>query len=384
MKPPLLVVAVALTTAASFGGLPAAAEPTATTTPPPVEGLMCVLGTTALGYVPVLDQVAPAGASKDVKKLMTALCPKGCGQVGVFKNPTSPSAMALTVGSHASKIAYRASFLESAERSYGPRAAPGIFAHEIGHHVEANAPPAAWMLPQWGTELRADARAACALARLGGKAGDVKGAMQALATYPSASHPSWTERAAALQTGYRSCGGAKLAELEPRSAGTGGGAARGCAEDRECKIGRVCFDGRCQEAALRRTCAKDVDCPGQQICAGAGVCQIPAAPGSAPGSAPAASDRMASSPPAECHDRCGDDQETCSGRTDRTLRECKAALIADRRYKDCNCPRWPAGRLDCYQFCKDTFDKAKACEATHELDGTMCLSPAARCVSDFN
>src|SRR5438046_367762 len=135
MKPPLLVVAaVALTTAASFGGLPAGAEPPPTPPPtPPVEGLMCVLGTTALGYVPVLDQVAPAGASKDVKKLMTALCPKGCGQVGVFKNPTSPSAMALTVGSHASKIAYKASFLESAERSYGPGAALGIFAHEIGH-----------------------------------------------------------------------------------------------------------------------------------------------------------------------------------------------------------------------------------------------------------
>ena len=86
----------------------------------------------------------------------------------------------------------------------------------------------------------------------------------------------------------------------------------------------------------------------------------------------------------QCHDRCGDDQETCSGRTDRLLRACKTALATDPRYKECNCPNWPSGRMDCYQFCKATFEKAKACEATHEREGTMCLSVAARCVSDCN
>jgi hypothetical protein len=255
-----------------------------------VEGVMCVLGATTVGYEPLLDQAAPPGASKDVKRLMAALCPKGCGQVGVFRNPTSPSAITVTVGSRASKVAYKGAFLEAAERTYGAGAALGILAHEVGHHVDANAPAADWMVPRWGTELRADAWAGCALAKIngkiGGKTGDVKAAIQALATYPSPSHPAWTERAVVLQKGYRSCGGTMLAELEPRPPGSG--ASRGCAEDRECKIGRVCFDGRCQEAALRRACAKDVDCPGQQICAGAGICVAPQAPRSAPGSTPAA------------------------------------------------------------------------------------------------
>ena len=92
--------------------------------------------------------------------------------------------------------------------------------------------------------------------------------------------------------------------------------------------------------------------------------------------------RVAASGPLQCRDRCGDDQESCSGHTDASLRTCKASLIADPRYKECGCPRWPTGRMDCYQFCKDTYDKAKACEASHEVEGSACLAVAARCVSD--
>jgi hypothetical protein len=371
----LLLVAAAMSSL--VGGMERAAR---------ADGLMCALGTTTAGYVPLLDQAASTGASKEVKRLVSALCPKGCGQVGVFKNATSPNAMTVNVGSHMSKIAYSATFVDAAVHSYGAGASLGIFAHEVGHHVDANAPGAAWMSAQWGNELRADAWAGCALARAGGGKSEVKGAMQALASSPSATHPAWSERATALQKGFRSCGGATLAELEPRKrtdVGSSGGVVRGCAEDNECKVGRVCFDGKCQDGALRRACTKDVDCPGAQICASLGVCQAPTTP-AGPGPAPSSVvGRMASSTsPPECHDRCGDDQESCSGRTDRQLRECKAALVAEPRYRECSCPHWPSGRLDCYQFCKETFDKAKSCEATHELAGTACLSVAARCVSD--
>jgi len=365
------------------------------------EGLMCALGPTSEGYVPLLDMPASGAAAKDVKRLVSALCPKGCGQVGVFRNPTSPNALAVSVGSRMSKIAYRAAFLDGAVHTYGGGAALGIFAHEVGHHVDANLPAAEWMAAQWGSELRADAWAGCALARAkggDGKGNDVKAAIRALATYPSSSHPAWSERAVALQKGYRSCGGGALAELDARAGASGAGAAapgargtssaaaRGCAEDSECKVGRVCLDGRCQDGALRRACVRDIDCPGTQICAAAGLCRAAGAGagessgdgGGVPSSVAASA--AGSSP--SCPDRCGNDEETCSGRTDRILRQCKTALVADPRYAACTCPRWPAGRLDCYQFCKDTYEKAKACEAAHQTDGAACLGVAARCASD--
>ena len=355
----------------------------------PTDGLMCTLGPSE-GYVPVLDVPASGAATKDVRRLVAALCPKGCGQVSVFRNPTSPNALAVSVGGKVSKIAYRAAFVDGAVQAYGTGAALGIFAHEVGHHVDANAPQMDWMPPQWGSELRADAWAACALARAGGKPADVKAAIQAMATYPSESHPAWTERAAALQKGYRSCGGGALAELEPRAGKPGaapadGGASRGCAEDSECKAGRVCLDGKCQDGSARRACAKDIDCPGKQICATAGICQTPGAPSAPAAPATSSGERVASASHAPtCHAQCGDDEETCSGRTDRALRACKSALVADPRYAACTCPRWPSGRLDCYQFCKETYDKSKTCEAAHEKDGAACLAVAARCASNCN
>ena len=135
---------------------------------------------------------------------------------------------------------------------------------------------------------------------------------------------------------------------------------------------------------MRLACARDIDCPGTQICAAAGLCQAPGVPGAAPGTG-SSGDRIGSTASAHaptCPDRCGDDEGTCSGRTDRALRECKSALVSDPRYAACTCPRWPAGRLDCYQFCRETYEKAKACEAKHETDGAACLAVAARCPSD--
>ena len=349
---------------------------------------MCTLGPAVEGYVSSLDTPAPTGTSRDVKRLVSGVCPKGCGTVGVVRNPTSPNAITLATEGRASKIAYSPAFVDTVARLYGPGATLGIFAHEIGHHVDANSPAPAWMAARWGSELRADAWAGCALAKVGGKATDMRAAVQALATYPSAGHPPWAERAVVLQTGYRSCGGTPIAELDAgkndgKNGGGGTGAAvRGCAVDSECKGGRMCLDGTCQERSLRRSCSKDIECPGLQICAAAGVCQSPAATGSAAGSATASVRATPSSGPSTCQDRCGDDEETCAGHADRTLRACKTELVSDPRYKECSCPRWPSNRLDCYQVCKEAFDKSKTCEAAHEMAGSSCLSLAARCASD--
>ncbi|HEY4184375.1 MAG TPA: hypothetical protein VGP07_04865 [Polyangia bacterium] len=341
------------------------------------DGVMCALGPTTANYVPLVDQPASALTARETKRLFTLLCPKSCGQIGVFKNQTAPNALTVSVGNHMSKIAYNPAFLDGAVKSYGPGASLGILAHEIGHHVDSIVPPPPWINADWGNELRADAWAGCALARLGGKPAEVKGALQAIALAPSSAHPAWSVRAAALQKGFSGCGGATLAELGPTSSGA---QTRGCAEDSECKGGRICLDGRCQEKSARQTlCSKDVDCPGVEVCGTAGQCQSPRAPGSGPSTTP---ERMASGPPVDCRDRCGDDQESCSGHTDVSLKACKAKLVADPRYKECSCPHWPSGRLDCYAFCKDTFDRAKSCEASHETAGSTCLSVAARCVSD--
>lgn len=341
------------------------------------EGVLCTLGPASSSYVPLADQTASPTTTRETKRLFALVCPKDCGQVGVFRNATAPNALALSVGAHMTKIVYSAAFLEGAVKAYGAGASLGILAHEVGHHVDTIVPPPPWMNVDWSPELRADAWAGCELARAGNKAAELKAALQAMAMSPSPSHPAWSSRAEALQQGFSGCGGGTLAALDVKK--VGGAGRGGCLDDSECKADRVCYESRCQDRSARPNfCAKDVDCPGNELCSAAGVCQGP----QAPGSTPPAGQRVASAAPSHCRDRCGDDKDSCSGRNDASLRACKAELVADPRYKECACPRWPAGRMDCYQFCKETYDKAKACQASHDAAGTACMSMADRCVSD--
>ena len=340
------------------------------------DDVLCALGPASSGYVPLTDQPASPTATRETKRLFSLVCPKDCGQLGVFRNASAPNALAVSVGNHMTKIVYNAAFLEGAVKAYGPGASLGILAHEVGHHVDTIVPPPPWMNADWSPELRADAWAGCQLARTGNKPAEIKAALQAIAMSPSPSHPAWSVRAEALQRGFAGCGGGTLAALDVKK--VGGPGRGGCTDDNECKAGRVCYENRCQDKSARPNfCAKDVDCPGNELCGATGICQGAQTPGG-----PGSGDRVASGAPVQCRDRCGDDKDSCSGRNDAALRSCKADLVADPRYKECGCPRWPTGRLDCYQLCKQTYDKAKACEAAHATAATACLSMAARCVSD--
>lgn len=338
------------------------------------EDLMCALGSTSASYLPLLDQPPAAHASRDAKHLQTLLCPKGCGQIGVFKNGTSPNLLTMNVGKQMSKVVYSQTFLDTVGKEYGSGATLGVLAHEIGHHVDQSGVTAEWMNGQWGNELRADAWAGCALARTKIKAQELKSALQVMANYPSAADPAWDVRFEVLRQGFQSCGGANLAALEARKPGV---ATRGCASDTECKGGRVCFDGRCQDKSARNACSKDVECPGFQVCGAQGWCDNPTA--SVAGTVTASLEKGGRLDPERCRARCGDQQEACSSHADRAVNACKRSLVADPKYKECQCPRWPTGRPDCYQVCKDTYQASKSCEASSA--GDACLAAAASCAS---
>jgi len=91
--------------------------------------------------------------------------------------------------------------------SFGDAGIVAIIAHEFGHALD-DALGANWIQASWGPELRADAWAGCTLAKADFTAADMESALNALAKFPSAAHPAWSLRIAAIRTGYTQCGGA--------------------------------------------------------------------------------------------------------------------------------------------------------------------------------
>ena len=111
------------------------------------------------------DMPASAGAQAELKKVKSLLCPKDCGKVLLFANATTPNSATVTDGDGISKIAYSPGFVNRLQKTYGPIATFGIFAHDLGHHLEATGNRPAWMKASWDSELRADAWAGCAMAK---------------------------------------------------------------------------------------------------------------------------------------------------------------------------------------------------------------------------
>ena len=136
---------------------------------------------------------------------LVSACRPNCPTVAMFRNATATNAMMIAAGGQA-KIVYKPEFFTVVYETYGDAGILAILAHEVGHAIDRSA-PASWMKSGWTPELRADAWAGCALARIDLSLNALRSALIAVSKYPSPSHPSWTLRVPALRLGYTHCGG---------------------------------------------------------------------------------------------------------------------------------------------------------------------------------
>ena len=175
----------------------------------------CTLGVAPPGtpYNPYLDQPPSQRAYGELQLIYEQLCPTGCGIYKMISNPTVPNAFAMAVGPLQTKIGYNPGFMNEVLVRFGPGATIGIIAHEFGHHIDFHSTPA-WMNNSWSRELKADAWAGCALARVGIPTSQMENALRAIASYPSFSHPGWPQRLQAFRSGYVSCDGSWSKQFE--------------------------------------------------------------------------------------------------------------------------------------------------------------------------
>lgn len=168
------------------------------------QRLVCSIGPGGAGSNPAYDQPPTQAALAELDYILDLLCPQGCGSVTLVSNQTTGGAMSELMGPGYSKISYNPAFMNGVWSQFGPGASFGIMAHELGHHLDFNI-NAPWMDHSWGRELRADAWAGCALARAGLPEAQMDAALQAVAAYPSPTHPGWQQRAYAVREGYSWC-----------------------------------------------------------------------------------------------------------------------------------------------------------------------------------
>lgn len=187
--------------AAVFAVMVAALAPRA------AQAQMCSLGVSGpQPYSPAFDAPPSPRAAAEVQQIISVLCPGGCGRVELVSNQSTANASATAMGMGQTMISYSPQFLTRIEQQYGAGATFGILAHEFGHHIDFHT-TAPWMNTSWSRELKADAWAGCALARVGGSTAQIEASLQAIAAFPSPSHPSWQQRVPAVRTGFANCGG---------------------------------------------------------------------------------------------------------------------------------------------------------------------------------
>jgi hypothetical protein len=170
--------------------------------------VVCRLGSADPSYNAYSDERSSGDALELAGKVNAALVPScrpNCPIISMFRNPTAAGLM-LIRGDGAVKLVYKPAFFTRVYESYGDGGILAIMAHEVGHAIDG-AMPAAWIKTNWTPELRADAWAACALARMNLNSRTLQAALRALSEYPSPSHPDWSARLPVLQAGYTQCGG---------------------------------------------------------------------------------------------------------------------------------------------------------------------------------
>jgi hypothetical protein len=383
--------------------------------------VLCALGPAATPpYDPMADMPASDAAQKELKKVKGLLCPKGCGKVLLFANATSPNAATVTDGAGLSKIAYSPKFVSSLQTNFGPIATLGVFAHGLGHHLDATGTKAGWMKESWDAELRADAWAGCAMAKAELTPSRLQAVLLAMSTYPSTQHPDWNVRRPVITEGYTKCGGKILPTLARESSDQSGkgdagkgdagkgeaskGAAgkdetagasvgpkpAGCASDKDCRKGRACVSGRCTAAPVPRRCGKDTDCPDPQECDSSGHCSEPT--GQARAQAQGNEDAAKASKPmlaalkterpddtAACQRACDDTRNQCIEAAPGEVTKCQAAIQAETNYRSCSCPNYPSGDYVCYGVCTSAYERTKSCSTANRAQ--ECKTEGDRCRS---
>lgn len=170
--------------------------------------IVCALGPSASynGYSDQRPSPDVMQLATRVNSALTPICTPRCPMIAIFRNETAPNAMLVATPSGDAKIVYAPKFFTAVYNSAGDGGIIAVIAHELGHALSETA-PVAWVKSTWSPELRADAWAGCALAKVNLPARDLQETLAALAKYPSPAHPAWNARLPALETGFKQCGG---------------------------------------------------------------------------------------------------------------------------------------------------------------------------------
>jgi hypothetical protein len=170
--------------------------------------IVCRLGPADPPYNAYSDERSTGDALELAGKVNAALaswCRPNCPIISMYRNVTAADLMLIRDGVRV-KLVYKPAFFTSVYDKYGDAGILAIMAHEVGHAIDG-AMPAPWMKANWTPELRADAWAGCALARMNLSSRALQAGLNTLSKYPSPSHPNWTARIPVLQEGYTQCGG---------------------------------------------------------------------------------------------------------------------------------------------------------------------------------
>src|SRR5262249_42357386 len=147
--------------------------------------IVCRLGAADPPYNAYSDERTTGDALELAGKVNAALassCRPNCPTISMYRNPTASNLMLIRAEDRV-KLVYKPAFFASVYESYGDGGILATMAHEVGHAIDGPMPPP-WFKTNWTAELRADAWAACALARMNLSSRTLQAGLNALSKYP--------------------------------------------------------------------------------------------------------------------------------------------------------------------------------------------------------
>ena len=170
--------------------------------------VVCRLGPATPAYNAYSDERSSGDALELAGKVNSVLVPEcvpNCPRISMFRNTTASNLMLIRTADQ-TKLVYKPEFFTGVYEAAGDAGIVALIAHEVGHAIDA-AKLATWMKSNWNSELRADAWAGCALAKMALSKRSLQSAHTTLSSYPSSNQPDWSVRLPALEFGYKQCGG---------------------------------------------------------------------------------------------------------------------------------------------------------------------------------